>query len=134
MAAYARARQPPHTARNSQAPQSPPSREGSRKASKSGAPEDLLDTILAYLQNAGCFAVMGLMAMAPRSADPQATRLHFRRLRALRDERRSRGLLLPGAGLSMGMSDDFQVAIEEGATIVRIGTLLFDGLGAGETH
>jgi pyridoxal phosphate enzyme (YggS family) len=102
-----------------------------REGSKSGAPEDVLDDLLAYLQNAGCFTVMGLMAMAPQSDDPEAARPHFRRLCALRDERRRRGLLPPGAGLSMGMSSDFQVAVEEGATIVRIGTLLFAGLAGG---
>ena len=62
----------------------------------------------------------------PPTGLPEESRVHFRRLRALRDEldRRAewQGRL---AELSMGMSDDFEIAIEEGATYVRVGTLLF---------
>jgi len=75
--------------------------------------------------------VRGLMAMARLEGDQEAARLDFRNLRALRDRLRSR---LPAAGrldeLSMGMSGDFEVAIEEGATLVRIGSALFEGMGA----
>jgi uncharacterized pyridoxal phosphate-containing UPF0001 family protein len=63
----------------------------------------------------------GLMGMAPQ-ADPEAVRLSFRRLRQLRDS------LVPGCGpllLSMGMSGDFEIAVEEGADLVRIGSALF---------
>jgi hypothetical protein len=70
-------------------------------------------------------AVTGLMTMAPYSEDPETSRPVFRRLRDLR-ERALREL--PQAGwreLSMGMSDDFEQAIEEGATILRIGRALF---------
>ncbi|MEM7235387.1 MAG: YggS family pyridoxal phosphate-dependent enzyme [Planctomycetota bacterium] len=70
-------------------------------------------------------SLRGLMTMAPRSAEKEATRPVFRGLRELRDEQVAKGLLPEGAGLSMGMSQDFDVAIEEGATIVRIGSLLF---------
>jgi len=69
--------------------------------------------------------VEGLMTMAPYSADPEAARPVFRRLRALRDTLRDR---FGGAGwdaLSMGMSGDYEVAIEEGATMIRLGTILF---------
>lgn len=69
----------------------------------------------------------GLMTMAPRSADPESTRPVFRSLRELRDELAADGDC-PLAELSMGMSGDFEVAIEEGATLVRIGSSLFDGL------
>jgi pyridoxal phosphate enzyme (YggS family) len=65
--------------------------------------------------------VLGLMTMAPWSEDPQEARPFFRRLAELRDWLRGK---LPGSGLSelsMGMSDDFEIAVEEGATIVRIG-------------
>jgi pyridoxal phosphate enzyme (YggS family) len=78
--------------------------------------------------------VAGLMAMAPPPApgEPpgaaESARPHFRKLRDLRDEMVRRGLLPAGAGLSMGMSSDFLVAIEEGATIVRVGSALFEGL------
>jgi pyridoxal phosphate enzyme (YggS family) len=62
--------------------------------------------------------VVGLMTIAPPSADPEKVRPFFRKLRELRDDM---GL----EHLSMGMSDDFEVAIEEGATMVRIGRAIF---------
>jgi pyridoxal phosphate enzyme (YggS family) len=72
--------------------------------------------------------IVGLMGMAGESDDPEAARPAFRRLRELRDEIGS----LPGGEkvrrLSMGMSGDFEVAIEEGATMVRVGSALFSGL------
>lgn len=70
-------------------------------------------------------ALGGLMTMAPWSDDPEQARPVFRRLRALREFLRQR---LPRAGweaLSMGMTDDFEVAIEEGATLLRVGRALF---------
>lgn len=71
----------------------------------------------------------GLMTMAPLSESPEAARPTFHELRLLRDELQqlSQGKLsLPH--LSMGMSGDFEVAVEEGATLIRIGSLLFEGL------
>ena len=66
----------------------------------------------------------GLMTMAPLLDDPAATRPTFARLRTLRDELQQRlGCELPE--LSMGMSNDFEVAVEEGATMVRLGRVLF---------
>ena len=63
-------------------------------------------------------AVVGLMTMPPLTADPQQSRAHFAELARLARER--------GLGtLSMGTSQDFEVAVEEGATVVRIGTVLF---------
>lgn len=70
--------------------------------------------------------IAGLMAIPPYSEDPESTRGFFRRLRELRDELNE--TLMKGrqiSELSMGMSHDFEVAIEEGATIVRVGTALF---------
>lgn len=68
--------------------------------------------------------VEGLMTMAPLSRDPEASRPYFARLRQLRDEiAASAGITLPT--LSMGMSGDFEIAIEEGATIVRVGSAIF---------
>ena len=73
----------------------------------------------------------GLMTMAPYSENPEDSRPHFRRLRELRDEL---GRALSGAGLiqadfspelSMGMSGDFEPAVREGATMVRVGTAIF---------
>jgi len=69
--------------------------------------------------------VQGLMTMAPIVADPEEARPYFRRLRRLRDALAER---FPGEywrHVSMGMTDDFEVAIEEGATIVRIGRAIF---------
>ena len=63
--------------------------------------------------------VVGLMGMPPFAADPEDSRPHFAALKRLADEH---GL----AHLSMGTSQDFGVAVEEGATIVRVGSVLFD--------
>ena len=59
------------------------------------------------------------MILPPFFDDPEATRPYFKRLRDIRDR------LIPGGELSMGMSHDFEVAIEEGATMVRVGTAIF---------
>ncbi len=67
--------------------------------------------------------VKGLMTMAPYLEDPEETRSYFRQLRLLRDANQKVGLSLPE--LSMGMTNDFLVAVEEGATMVRIGSALF---------
>src|SRR5262249_2125420 len=68
----------------------------------------------------------GLMAVPPFSDNPEDSRPFFRRLRSLRDEARGAGAVGGSFNdLSMGMSDDFEIAIEEGATFVRIGTALF---------
>jgi pyridoxal phosphate enzyme (YggS family) len=78
---------------------------------------------------AGCrrVAVVGLMTMAALDTSPETARPSFARLRQARDELRTRtGLPLPE--LSMGMSGDFETAIEEGATWVRIGSALFEGV------
>ena len=72
--------------------------------------------------------VAGLMTMAPYDAAPDELRAVFRRTRTLRDHLATLDPALPLSELSMGMSGDFEIAIEEGATIVRVGSLLFDGL------
>jgi len=70
-------------------------------------------------------AVAGLMTMAPFVDDPEEARPVFRALRNLRDELNSAAVLREEAsGLSMGMSNDFEVAVEEGATWLRLGTIL----------
>lgn len=68
--------------------------------------------------------VIGLMTIPPASDDPEASRPHFAHLRRIGDELRAAGLD-PGPHLSMGMSHDFEVAIAEGATLVRVGTAIF---------
>ncbi len=75
-------------------------------------------------------SLTGLMTIAPMADDPEAVRPVFRGLRELRD--RLNALGIPGLQLrhlSMGMSDDFEVAVEEGATIVRIGRAIFGKRG-----
>jgi pyridoxal phosphate enzyme (YggS family) len=73
--------------------------------------------------------LLGLMTMAAYHDDPEACRSTFAELRELRESLRSRtGLPLPH--LSMGMSNDYAVAVEEGATLVRVGSTLFAGLEA----
>jgi pyridoxal phosphate enzyme (YggS family) len=67
----------------------------------------------------------GLMAMAPYDPDPEAARPTFRGLRWLRDRIQDEGDFRSPLGLSMGMTGDFEVAIQEGATIVRVGTAIF---------
>jgi PLP dependent protein len=71
----------------------------------------------------------GLMTMAPLVADAEETRSVFSELRALRDALQREQPAGDLDTLSMGMSDDFRVAIEEGATAVRIGRAIFQGLG-----
>jgi hypothetical protein len=91
---------------------------------KAGLDESLLFGTLDALRGCKRIHVDGLMAIPPFLEDPEAVRPYFRRLRQLRDEAVARRLLR-GAELSMGMSHDFEVAVEEGATLVRVGTALF---------
>ncbi len=97
-----------------------------QEATKSGVnPEDLED-LLRSCAALPHLRVRGLMTMPPWFADPEKVRPYFQVLRRVRDHLQS--LNIPGVDLSelsMGMSGDFQVAIEEGATLVRIGTALF---------
>lgn len=98
----------------------------SGEATKHGvAPQDLRELAEAA-SLAGNLYVRGLMTMAPYSKDPEAARPHFARLRELSEELRSYALPRVDADiLSMGMSNDFEIAIEEGATHVRIGSAIF---------
>jgi len=86
---------------------------------KSGVATAELPKIVEYLNGCVHLRLTGLMVLPPFFDDPEATRPYFQRLRRLRDE------IIPGGDLSMGMSHDFEVAIEEGATIVRVGTAIF---------
>jgi pyridoxal phosphate enzyme (YggS family) len=71
----------------------------------------------------------GLMAMPPLFEDPEKTRPYFKKLRRIADDAKDKGI--PVRELSMGMSHDFEIAIEEGATMVRIGTAIFGQRGNG---
>jgi pyridoxal phosphate enzyme (YggS family) len=88
------------------------------EATKSGVAADEVEAIVDALRGAAGVRVDGLMTMPPPVEDPEVVRPHFRALRALRDR-------LGLAALSMGMTGDFEVAIAEGATLVRIGTAIF---------
>lgn len=90
---------------------------------KSGIAETELPTLIEYLKSCERLKLIGLMVLPPFFDDPEATRPYFKHLRDIRDR------LLPGRELSMGMSNDFEVAIEEGATMVRVGTAIFGGRG-----
>jgi pyridoxal phosphate enzyme (YggS family) len=98
------------------------------EAAKSGvAPdaEELEELLLAAPRLKG-LVVRGLMTVPPFIDDPQGARPYFRKLRGLRDAMAARKL--PGVNmdvLSMGMSHDFEVAVEEGSTCVRVGTAIF---------
>ena len=87
----------------------------SREPSKSGVPPEDLTRFLELYPD-----VRGLMTMPPATSDPEASRPFFRRLRELAD---AYGL----AELSMGTSQDYTVAVEEGATFVRVGSILWEG-------
>ena len=70
-------------------------------------------------------AVSGLMTMGPVCDDPEEIRPYFRRTKELFDKMRAEGLFVGDGILSMGMSDSYRVAIEEGSTLVRVGRRLF---------
>ena len=96
------------------------------EATKHGAGESAIRPLVDAAVAARAVRLVGLMILPPIPEDPEESRPWFRRLRALRD-----ALVATGAPsdrlteLSMGMSHDFEVAIEEGATIVRVGTAIF---------
>jgi pyridoxal phosphate enzyme (YggS family) len=102
----------------------------SGEASKSGCSPDEAAGVLAAIRAEPALEAAGLMTIPPLTEDPEAARPYFAALRALRD--RLRGALgdtdaLPE--LSMGMTHDFDVAIAEGATLVRVGTAIFGARG-----
>ncbi len=90
---------------------------------KGGVSPAELPGLLQALARLERLRVEGLMTMAALSEDPDVARAAFRSLRRVRDEAQARGTALPE--LSMGMSGDYGVAVEEGATMVRLGTVLF---------
>lgn len=90
---------------------------------KDGLPEEELFPTLEKLRECSNLRVDGLMVLPPYFDDTDEVRPYFQRLRELSDNGQERGLV--GRELSMGMSHDFEVAIEEGATLIRVGTALF---------
>lgn len=91
---------------------------------KAGVLPDDAPALLRTVQGCSRLEPLGLMAIPPFAEDPEATRPHFVALRRLADRLRDR-LGLPLPELSMGMSSDFEAAVEEGATMVRVGTAIF---------
>ncbi len=97
---------------------------------KHGARPEELDEIFAAARECQTARVAGLMLLPPFFEDPELSRPYFRRLRTLRDDLGGRGVPAPMlVHLSMGMSHDFEVAIQEGATMVRVGTAIFGQRG-----
>jgi hypothetical protein len=93
--------------------------------SKFGLAPDAVEPLLAIIARSFIrVRVRGLMTMAPYVPDPETVRPCFRGLRELRERLAAAGYDLPH--LSMGMTNDFEVAVEEGATMVRIGTAVFE--------
>jgi PLP dependent protein len=98
---------------------------------KSGILETELPELVRILAHCVCLRFDGLMVLPPFSEDPEASRPYFQKLRAIRDGLQKDGAFKYGDGeLSMGMSHDFEIAIEEGATVVRIGTAIFGSRAA----
>jgi PLP dependent protein len=95
----------------------------SGEASKGGAAPDEVEALASQVEALPGLSLSGLMTIPPATDDPERARPVFAELRRLRDR------LLPShprlAGLSMGMTSDFEVAIAEGATVVRVGTAIF---------
>ena len=97
--------------------------------SKAGIPIQEFQPLLLAMKPMSNLELLGLMTMAPLAATPDTARPHFARLRELARQARTSGQF-QGASveLSMGMSSDFEAAIEEGATVVRVGSALFAGV------
>jgi pyridoxal phosphate enzyme (YggS family) len=92
---------------------------------KHGVAPDAVADLLAGLQGLRHVAPVGLMTIAPPADDPETVRWVFRALRDLRDRLRGKGAEDGFTELSMGMSGDFEVAVEEGSTMVRVGRAIF---------
>jgi hypothetical protein len=96
------------------------------EATKHGVLPDEVADILHAARDCRAAAVVGLMLLPPAVAEPDAARPYFTRLVRLRDDLLARGVDAAMLGeLSMGMSHDFEVAVEEGATLVRVGSAIF---------
>ncbi len=94
---------------------------------KAGVAADDVEELLIKLNELKRLRVCGMMTMPPLTNDPERSRPHFRNLRILAEKFAAKNLFphINRPELSMGMSDDFHIAIEEGATIVRVGTAIF---------
>ena len=95
----------------------------SKEATKFGADEKKLMNLAWGIQNLNHLSIEGLMTMPPYFDSPEMSRPYFIALRELKEKMGKEGI--PMKELSMGMSNDFEIAIEEGATYVRVGTAIF---------
>lgn len=96
------------------------------ETTKTGIEESAVRELAATVRECARLKLIGLMTLPPFFDDPEKVRPYFRRLRKLRDELCTEGLFGDRQGdLSMGMTHDYEVAIEEGATMVRVGTAIF---------
>ena len=99
------------------------------EAAKSGAPLEVAEEVAGYAAACAHLRLNGLMTMAPYDPDSAQARPYFSQLRELLERFRQRGVVPPECThLSMGMSGDYEVAVEEGATIVRLGSVLLEGI------
>jgi PLP dependent protein len=97
--------------------------------SKSGIAPELAAPLAEAIRRWPTIRLRGLMTMAPYDPDPETSRPFFARLRELLASLRQAGAVAPECiGLSMGMSQDYAIAVEEGATHIRVGSALFEGL------
>tara|TARA_B100000686_G_scaffold256437_1_gene268133 strand:- start:1436 stop:2146 length:711 start_codon:yes stop_codon:yes gene_type:complete len=100
------------------------------EATKHGATVDKLRSLFETAMHCSALKVRGLMLVPPWNSDPETTRPYFQKLRNIRDTLKLEGFNENALGeLSMGMSHDFEVAIEEGSTMIRVGTALFGKRG-----
>ena len=90
-----------------------------KEATKNGIEEKDLPQLIDFLNDCDCLKLSGLMIIPPYFEDAEKVRPYFKKLREIRDE------ILPDGELSMGMSHDFEIAVEEGATLIRVGTAIF---------
>jgi pyridoxal phosphate enzyme (YggS family) len=107
----------------------------SGEGTKFGVAEEDVPDLAQAVQRLANVELRGLMAMPPFPEDPEDSRPHFVRLRALRERLIASGIPPKScAELSMGMTADYEIAIEEGATIVRVGTAIFGSRDAATVH
>jgi PLP dependent protein len=103
------------------------------EAGKGGVPPEGVEALARVLLSQPALALDGFMLIPPAPGGPEDSRPHFRLLREVRDAAQmALGVELPH--LSMGMSDDFRVAVEEGATLLRLGRALFGARGPGASR
>ncbi|MDP2104663.1 MAG: YggS family pyridoxal phosphate-dependent enzyme, partial [Desulfobulbaceae bacterium] len=100
-----------------------------REVQKSGVLPEQVDQLVIGVLQCPHLHLAGLMAMPPYNPDPEASRIYFCQMKELADGLVQRGVVAHPLGLSMGMSGDYEVAVEEGATVVRVGSALFGDRG-----